>query len=167
MTRLFFGIYIFLLAISLNADEEAFGLHCGTRGNLWGTIASDLLIPDYFPPENELLRALLIDSPLINLGICEDAFTPAYLGQSCMMHDQCYQTLGATKDGCDEDLKGGWLESCDESYPGFLGFFCRSACKLAVRVMYTALRFQSGEFCPSCRAFEEAQKNASSNHLAL
>jgi hypothetical protein len=151
--------FLFLSALSF-ADEEIYGAHCGTRGNLWGTIASDHLIPDYFPPENPVLRAFFMATPLINLGICEEQFTPAHLGASCLVHDECYNTLGATKDNCDRDLQSGWMASCEESYSGISGFFCKSACMMAVNLMYGALRFRTGSFCPSCEAFERAQKRA-------
>ncbi len=120
---------------------------------------SDHVIPDYFPPENPLLRTLLFNSYL-SMSMCEEAFEPAYLGEACMMHDQCYAMLGATKDGCDGNLLQSWQASCDEHYAGVSGFLCRMACKGAVTLMHSAMRFESGNFCPSCEAFERSQKKA-------
>ncbi len=148
---------------ALYADNEIGieGVHCGTRGNLWGTLLSEFVIPDYFPPENPLLRAFLVNPMFLDLGMCErGAFRPAHFGESCMMHDQCYGTLGADKDVCDEDMMQNWVDTCDDSYAGASGILCNLACKASAGILYTAMRFQIGDFCPSCDAFEASQKRA-------
>lgn len=138
------------------------GLHCGTRGNLIGTIASDFLIPDYFPPENTLLRMLLAN-PFFNIATCEANGSRAHLGASCIEHDTCYATLGAVKDSCDADLLSGWQGSCEDSYGNggtLSSTLCLNACQGMTQLMYHALRYNDGRFCPSCIAFEQAQAEA-------
>lgn len=142
---------------------ESKALHCGPRGNFWSSMASHVAIPDYFPPENFLAR--MIASPFFgDLSICEEEFEPVYLGQSCMVHDQCYETLGADKENCDETLIAGWMTSCEERYMGSdeIASYCLSACKDVTQIMYDAMRYDDGSFCPSCIAFENSQQNARS-----
>lgn len=155
---------LFLMSIAIFcswswANVEILGVNCGSRGNLWGTIASEYLIPDYFPPENHALRQLLISST-IDLSMCEEDFSAAYLGNSCIAHDECYSTVGAPKERCDRDLKRGWIAACELNYPpvSVSGALCRSVCKEIINVMYQAMSYDNGSFCPSCRAYEDAQR---------
>lgn len=153
---------LFALIFSLNAmSENIQGLHCGTRGTMLGSIASDTLIPDYFPPEHFLLRLLLVN-PLIDLSVCETELPRVNLGASCMVHDRCYRTLGATKDACDNDLRRDWLAQCAANYGTHTttSDMCLGACNTIVELMNAGLRYNDGTFCPSCRAWERDQAEA-------
>lgn len=164
MKRTLFAFLIAIFTSNVYADQGIMGLHCGPRGNFFGTIASDYVIPDYFPPENFLLRSLLslVNPWGIDLSICEEEFSLVHLGQSCLGHDQCYATLGETKDGCDEALFLGWQQSCSDSYlgQGASAMQCLNACQGAVTFMYNAMLYDDGVFCPSCIAFESSQAKA-------
>jgi hypothetical protein len=154
------GILLVFAALSAQAAPSIRGLHCGTRGTLLGTIASEFVIPDYFPPEHFLVRMFL--APFIDLSMCDDG-GPAHLGEACMNHDQCYGTLGATKDGCDQDMIMGWRDACTERYGSDdleISSMCLDLCTGAVDMMYDIFRYDDGIFCPSCIAFEKSQSNA-------
>lgn len=157
------AILLLLLSVSAFADVGIRGLHCGTRGTLLGTIASDFVIPDYFPPEHMLVRMFL--APFIDLSICDDG-GPAHLGEACMYHDQCYATRGATKDTCDQDMLSGWRNACVDRYGAEgddFGDYCQNLCIGAVETMYGIFSYDDGSFCPSCIAFENSQRKASAN----
>src|SRR5579871_221870 len=151
-----------LLCGTLHADIGIMGQHCGTRGTLIGTIASEFVIPDYFPPEQFLLRISILLPWADVLATCETEYAPVNLGESCLSHDQCYATLGATKDSCDDTLLQGWQQACNDGYAGDdeTSSLCRNTCHDFADLMYTALRYQDAEFCPSCIAFDNAQANA-------
>lgn len=151
----------FLFFSSFSQAINVKSLHCGPRGSLWGTMASYLVIPDYFPPEN-FITQLFADPLFGDLSICEEHFEPVHLGEACMGHDQCYETLGANKDACDETLFNSWRYSCSKRYSGTdaTSSYCLSACTNVVEFMYDALRYDDGIFCPSCRAFAKDQEIA-------
>lgn len=151
---------VWLCSLLAQADFSIKALHCGPRGSFLGALASDLAIPDYFPPEQYLVR-MLAEPILGDLSIC-DQFEPVYLGQSCQAHDQCYYTLGANKETCDQDLYEGWINSCHERYYGasYESAYCNNVCVEAVEFMYGALRYDVGGFCPSCTAFAFDQTEA-------
>lgn len=153
------AILLLMLAYSATAGISIRGMHCGTRGTLLGTIASDYVIPDYFPPEHFLVRMFL--APFMDLSICDDG-GPAHLGETCMYHDQCYNTLGASKDECDEDMHSGWRGDCQERYNdgSDIGNWCLDMCSGAVDMMYDIFRYDDGNFCPSCIAFDKSQEKA-------
>lgn len=152
---------VLLFVFSAQAKVSIKGLHCGTRGTFLGTLASDIAIPDYFPPEKFLARVFL--SPFFpDMSVCEQEYDSVYLGQSCQAHDECYQTLGADKDACDDDLLVRWHETCAERYQGYdeTSSHCQNACESFTSFMYDALRFNSGGLCPSCVAYERDQEKA-------
>lgn len=154
------SILVLLMSVSAFADVGIRGLHCGTRGTLLGTIASEFVIPDYFPPEHFLVRMFL--APFVDLSMCDDG-GPAHLGEACLEHDQCYATLGATKDGCDEDMLSGWRNACTERYGSdglAMSSMCQELCTGAVDMMYDIFRYDDGSFCPSCIAFDKSQAGA-------
>lgn len=129
-----------------------------------GTIASAFVIPDYFPPENFLLSTLMPALLFTDISECAENFSPVHFGQSCLEHDRCYATLGSKKDECDDTLLDGWLESCAQTYNGGGAESCLNACELMVNIMFAGLRFQTQDFCPSCKAFERAQEHARRLH---
>lgn len=152
-----------LLSFSAEAADIGLkGLYCGTRGSFWGTLASEIAIPDYFPPEKFLTRLFLMNPLFSNLATCEEEFESVNLGSSCKLHDECYSTLGANKDVCDEELLVNWQNSCAEHYSrgDETSSYCQNACDNFTNFMYTALRYDDGFFCPSCRAFKIDQEKA-------
>jgi len=161
MKKTLLAIIFFALSSTAMANVDTFGLHCGPRGNFWSAIFSDFLIPDYFPPENALVSSFLLDFLGIDVSECAD-YTSVHLGESCMMHDQCYGTLGVTKDGCDEDLLLGWQTACMEGYTdeNEEATYCKSMCQDMTKIMYDLMSYNDGEFCPSCIAFEKSQEEA-------
>jgi hypothetical protein len=152
--------HIFLLLFMISPFAQARGLYCGTRGTFFGTLASDIAIPDYFPPE-KFIAQIVLGSMFPGLSLCAD-FEPVYLGSSCLSHDQCYKSLGAIKDECDTTLLGNWQQSCAERYNASseLSSLCLSTCNSVVEFMYGVMRYDDGTFCPSCEAFERDQEEA-------
>jgi hypothetical protein len=167
MRRSITSIIIIFFSFNVLGQISINGLHCGTRGSFLGILASDFLIPDYFPPENPLLRFLLVNPFLINLGECEKNYEPVHLGEACMAHDACYGTLGANKDTCDEALMTNWASACDKHYAnkGEMSKKCAHACHTVAELMHTAMSYDDGIFCPSCIAFERDQEMARKKNL--
>jgi hypothetical protein len=72
--------------------------------------------------------------------------------------------LGTTKDSCDEALLKGWERACNERYyVEETSDLCLDACHGAINLMYNAMRYDDGNFCPSCIAFEKSQERAKRN----
>jgi hypothetical protein len=158
MKKLILG-FMLILDVSF-ANQRILGLHCGTRGTLIGTIASDLFIPDFFPPEHVLVRMLL--APFVDLTICDD-IGQAHLGLACEEHDKCYGSKNATKEVCDEDMLNGWQKACSNQYlvdqSSEVVSYCLQLCNDAVGFMYDTFSYDDGIFCPSCIAFKHAQED--------
>jgi len=160
MKKLVIGFIFVSLSSLTNAVTISKALHCGPRGSFFSNLASDVAIPDYFPPENFL--AHMFFSASYDLALCAENYEPVHLGKSCMGHDTCYMTFGTNKENCDETLLAGWLKSCAERYQGSSAnsLYCHDACEGVVNFMYDALRYDDGSFCPSCIAFEKDQEIA-------
>lgn len=152
-------IFYLLLCWPCFTKPNIHALHCGTRGTLIGTIASDFLIPDFFPPEHFLIRMLV--APFIDLTICDD-LGKANLGIACAEHDNCYSESGVDKEICDLNMKNGWQEACLEKYHDHESSkwhnYCLNLCQDAASLMYDIFSYDDGLFCPSCIAFNTAQK---------
>ncbi|HXW60131.1 MAG TPA: hypothetical protein VEK06_01200 [Myxococcota bacterium] len=150
-----------IIASAAQAEFSIKALHCGPRGSFFTALLSDLAIPDFFPPEQFLVRTLIAEPILGDLSVC-DEYQAVNLGESCQEHDTCYMTLGANKDSCDETLLSGWKQSCRERYVGSSAnsLFCLDACEQTIELMYGGLRYDDGSFCPSCTAFENSQASA-------
>jgi hypothetical protein len=74
------------------------------------------------------------------------AYGQAYLGQACIVHDQCYGGFaypGASRQQCDQVLKDLWLDACNTQYPEHEDWevwleprdWCREYCKETVKLM--------------------------------
>jgi hypothetical protein len=163
MNKLITGLIFIAFSSLSNSATIAKALHCGPRGSFLSNLASSVAIPDYFPPENFL--AHLFFSAIYDLNLCQENFSPVYLGKSCAVHDRCYTTYGAHKDRCDEELLAGWRASCIERYTNsnIHSTYCLNACEGVVNFMYEALRYDDGYFCPSCIAFSKDQEIARTN----
>lgn len=161
MQKLTVAMLLMISSFAHAKDMSIRGEYCGTRGSFLGTLASEVAIPDYFPPEKFLTR-LFISPFFPDISVCEEEYEAVHLGESCRAHDDCYTTLGESKDGCDEDLLTRWQESCAERYSGQdeTSSHCRDACETFTRLMYDAMRYDDGLFCPSCKAYEIDQEKA-------
>ena len=62
-------------------------------------------------------------------------FTP-----SCNAHDQCYFTLGKSKNQCDLDFQKDMRAQCEADYPGIIGYDNYIACSNAADAYYTGVR---------------------------
>lgn len=151
---------LFIITCAVHANISIKALHCGPRGSFLGAFASDVAIPDYFPPEQSLVRYLIAEPILGDLSVC-DQYDSVYLGEACSGHDTCYMTLDANKETCDETLLLGWEQACKARYRDNSAdsVYCLNACERAIQFMYEALRYDNG-FCPSCIAFERDQAEA-------
>lgn len=167
MKKTIFTSLFLLLATAAQADFSIKALHCGPRGSFLGALASDVAIPDYFPPEQSWVRYFIAEPILGDLSAC-DQYDPVNLGESCSEHDTCYWTLNANKETCDETLFLGWEQACKERYKDASAdsIYCLNACERAVQFMYEALRYDDGSFCPSCTAFAHDQAAAASRASA-
>ncbi len=127
------------------------GEYCGSKTGYLNELASSFLIPDMFPPVNELLKDLIADD---HYKTCSDiGFVD--LAPSCMDHDSCYYRQDP-KDQCDRNLRRSWLSQCKASYSvaSWDHYKCRLACEYFVKLMSKAQRYDHGGFCPSCDAYD-------------
>lgn len=161
MKKTMFASLLVIISSVVQADISIKALHCGPRGSFLGALASDIAIPDYFPPEQFFVRTFIAEPMLGDLSVC-DQYQSVYLGQSCSEHDSCYWTLNANKEKCDQRLFLGWEQACIARYNDTSAdsIFCRNACERAIAFMYEALRYNDGTFCPSCTAFAHDQAEA-------
>jgi|SRR5580704_14427493 hypothetical protein len=160
----FLILSVLLSCFAMAEDFKIKGLYCGTRGSFLGTLASEIAIPDYFPPEKFLARLFVMNPLFSNLATCEREYEPVYLGEACRIHDGCYRTLGASKESCDEELLVNWQEACAERYNGDeMSSYCHDACQNMINFMFNTMRYDDGFFCPSCKAYQTDQEEALNN----
>ena len=136
---------------SLAAGQTGFSSECGSKKGYLNQIASSILIPSSFPPDNEALRNLVSEA---DLKRCEK-ITIVNLNDACKRHDSCYE-MKQPKQSCDEALQDEWVKSCRKAYSGLSSnhLICQYACTSFVKLMSEAQRFQSEGFCPSCDAYD-------------
>jgi hypothetical protein len=132
------------------------GTHTGIAGTRCGSEAGDVnriwkeTSADWWPSADlSDLVALVAPGSLSLLQWAEVACVPygqAYLGQACIIHDQCYDGSaypGASRQQCDQVLKDMWLEACNTQYPEHEAWevwleprdWCREYCKETVKLM--------------------------------
>jgi hypothetical protein len=138
------------LLLSLSSCPMIAGELCGSKEGYFNVLASTYLVPDYFPPENELAR-LVSDR---DIKRCEDLGS-VYLGQVCADHDACY-IQKQPKNTCDRALQDRWVRQCREVYHKLSTdhLACRLACEVFVKLMSEAQRYNENGFCPSCDAYD-------------
>lgn len=125
---------------------------CGSKEGYFNQLASTYLIPDFFPPENELAQLL----PNEDRERCE-AIGSVQLGKACLSHDLCYaQRLD--KGDCDKKLQDAWVKECRKVFSQLSRdqLVCRLTCEGFVKLMSEAQRFDEEGFCPSCTAYDNA-----------
>lgn len=156
------------LLIALWSTNLIGGNHCGSKEGYLNKLASKYLIPDYFPPKSSLLQRIFGHRNEMKSCLKRFGTAPIYIG--CSKHDRCYETKGASKDNCDRVLLQDWLQICRSKYTpsGVLkdpfnqlsSDVCRDLCQNFVNLMSKGQRFNKFGICPSCKAFEKAQKKA-------
>ena len=141
----------------------AAGNHCGSKEGYLNKLASKYLIPDYFPPKSSFLQRIF--GHRSDLKSCLNRYGRAPIYVACVKHDRCYERRGASKNNCDLGLLQNWLKVCESKYRpsgSVLNRFsmenCMSLCRDFVVLMSKGQRFNKFGICPSCNAFEEAQK---------
>lgn len=147
----FLKLHHFGLGLLLSHAVTGFaGDQCGSKEGYVNQLASRILIPDSFPPQNPALRSLVSDA---DLARCE-RLGSSDLGRSCQGHDECYD-LRQPKDSCDRTLQDNWVKACKTTYfkLTFDHQICRLSCENFVKLMSEAQRYNSGDFCPSCDAY--------------
>lgn len=150
----------FMLGASQSAAEEL----CGSKEGYLNTLASNFLIPDYFPPETEVLKDLIPEGS--DIGQCGEKFGLVHLGETCEQHDRCYESIDSNKSACDRELRDQWVKTCRSQYRerGNLSerlkmAACRVSCEWFVKLMSEAQTSNNRGFCPSCDAFDAAQND--------
>lgn len=140
-----FGFIFLTAAMPLQAGES-----CGSKEGWVNQLTARILIPDQFPPETPLLRSLVSE---VDLSRCEK-IGKVDLSISCQQHDRCYDER-TPKTQCDKDLQSNWVRSCGWIYFKLTHdhFICKLACENFVKLMSEAQRYESGDFCPSCDAY--------------
>jgi hypothetical protein len=139
------------VVLSLATGQTAFSSECGSKEGYLNQLASSILIPSTFPPDNEALRNLVSDA---DLRRCERIRT-VNLNEACLRHDSCYE-MRLPKSSCDETLQDEWIKACRTAYSGLSTnhLICQYACTSFVKLMSEAQRFQGEGFCPSCDAYD-------------
>jgi hypothetical protein len=152
------------LAVFLCITTSGMADDCGSKEGRLNQVATDFVIPDYFPPDSPVLRALIEWSTSGTVGRCENLFGRASLKPACRAHDRCYETFYETKGRCDEKLLHDWEEKCKRQYrnrrnspDNFLRTACREACVKFIKLMSEAQKFNEAGYCPSCKAWLAAK----------
>lgn len=137
--------------------------------------AAKFVIPNKFPPDSPVLKALVVISGLSSVDSCEALFGRAAFDPACREHDTCYDIPGSSKSNCDVKLRQGWEASCGDQYrnrfTSVLGVdvpfpdnpertACRIACVSFAGVMSEAQRVNEAGSCPSCVAYDNAQSKS-------
>lgn len=149
-TRIALGsILLCFTLITMTSKSRAAEL-CGSKEGYINELASEFLIPDYFPPEVNIL------SNLVSKADYERCSKVEYvdLGSSCFEHDLCYDDR-FPKEQCDKDLQANWVNKCKQTYYKLTRdhIMCRIACEAFIKIMSEAQRYDSQGFCPSCDAY--------------
>jgi len=111
-----------LLLFALASSPAQAGEWCGTRANdLKGILSQG--IPDRW--------------------YCSGRTAAFYV--ACRGHDECYWTLGAKKEDCDDDFKKRLHKECEESFPGGVWFPCQGYCKSAANGYAEAVHKTGGD----------------------
>ena len=76
--------------------------NCGSKEGVLNDTLRTVVIPDYFPADAPALRDVFSSEILSRMDYCGESFGEANLGQSCVVHDACYDTLGSSKKKCDK-----------------------------------------------------------------
>jgi hypothetical protein len=166
-----------LIAIiaSVFISNSALAGDCGSKVGKLSAILTLFVIPNKFPPDSPVLKALLSNSDLAIINSCEPLYGRADLSSACIKHDLCYDVHGVSKGNCDRQLLEGWEATCKHQYRNMftriLGVdvaypdnpvrsACRTACVTFVGLMSEAQKVNQSGFCPSCDAFNEAQSRS-------
>ena len=123
---------------------------CGSKEGYLNQLTSTFIIPDYFPPETEVLKGLVAN---VDYEKCQ-SIASVPLGLSCQDHDRCYE-MQTTKEQCDKAIQDSWIKQCRRSYYKLAAdhFTCKLACEAFVKLMSEAQRYDSNGICPSCEAY--------------
>ncbi len=161
-----------LLFGSGSVEAGACGVMLGGRLG-FNQVITEFAVPDHFPPESPALLTIIGTVPsLMSLTSCHLAGRVS-LEPGCINHDRCYDTAGADKLACDVALLDDWASACDQAYRGFSALeligqggpdvlhrvFCRMSCFSFIQGMSNAQIMNLNGFCPSCEAYESAQRN--------
>jgi len=105
---------------------------CGSMNSASNSVLTNVLVPDYWPPDEQLLN--------LAEGWSSTVCRPrglARLYKGCRTHDYCYSIPGKTKADCDNEIKLDWWKACDDAYGDG---YCRSACRASTELYNTVLR---------------------------
>ena len=84
-----------------------------------------------------------------------DSYGGANFGDDCARHDECYDTLGKTKEECDNAFKSGMRDSCKRAYNSVFHAVQKKGCLEIANTYHSAVNRLGGD------AYRDAQKKAS------
>jgi hypothetical protein len=93
---------------------------CGSTEGWYNIPATNLLVTDYWPPDEGLTNLVAIQAQSCRL------FGLARLYKGCIIHDACYSVQGKTKKVCDDEARINWKNACSAAY-GSVGY-CYANC---------------------------------------
>lgn len=142
-----FVILAFFIWISYANQMVIAGTTCGSESSSLARTYKETSA-DWWP-SLDLFDFLVIKQHLgfsVTLAMGCLAHGQAYLGDACLMHDNCYDGKvypGLNRKQCDTKLKEAWIDSCYHQYPAdswvdtiSLSKACRSYCVETMRVMH-------------------------------
>ncbi|KAA3664292.1 MAG: hypothetical protein DWQ04_06525 [Chloroflexi bacterium] len=77
--------------------------------------------------------------------------------KACEEHDDCYETLGKSKEECDRAFYNNLKEECDRAFNTLLEVACNGQCKTAALAYFLAVKQAGGD------AYRKAQEQAREN----
>jgi hypothetical protein len=149
MRRFQYMVIAACLIMFLGTNTSSAGTWCGSEAGDVNRIWKDTTA-DWWPSADlSDLVSIYFTGGLSFLQWAEVACVPfgqAYLGQACIVHDNCYGGLaypGASRQQCDQVLKDIWLDACSTQYPEHEWWevwleprdWCREYCKETVKLM--------------------------------
>lgn len=105
---------------------------CGSVVGWKNVAATNLLVTDYWPPDEQITNLLSFDAEQCRL------FGLARLYKGCVIHDACYSVYGKTKKECDDEVLENWRDACSQAYGGSHGW-CYETCAANVSFFHTML----------------------------
>jgi hypothetical protein len=122
---------------------------CGTNVGAKNKFATNLVVTDYWPPDEQITNLINIQAESCRL------FGLARLYKGCIIHDYCYSVPGKTKASCDDEIHTNWKSACKAAYGG--GGYCYLNCEANVDFFHYMLA--TADAAP----FTEAQTKSSAN----
>jgi len=154
---------------------------CGSKEGKVNDALTRFAIPKHFPPDSTAANLLAVASASAGQILsaakgCVAIDGRASLEPACQAHDKCYEKKERSKHACDAAILHDWKQKCQSVYKNVClqeGPFgnciladpanviregCRQACKDFVALMSQVQQTNTGNWCPSCQAWNVSEQ---------